>query len=260
MTPRPGIELMSVGKTYGSRTALEDLELSVAPGEVVALVGPNGAGKSTTLRILAGAIRASSGVSRIGGHDVARDPLAARQRLGYLPQKLGVPLATVVQDLAALVCTARDLPSEIGIRALTEAHLGERLGASLGELSGGQRQRVMLVLATLGSIDALLLDEPGISLDTDGAEEVRDAISAARFDGASILFASHHLNEVARLADRIAVMVRGRMVACGTLEELAERTGIDWNPRVPEPPIDRIYRALINGDLRSGAALKLVTA
>lgn len=260
MTPRPGIELMGVGKVYGLRAALHALDLSVRPGEVVALVGPNGAGKSTTLRILAGAIRPSSGAARIAGYDVVRDPLIARQRLGYLPQKLGVPLATVVRDLAALVCTARELPPEIGIRALTDAHLGDRLDAALGELSGGQRQRVMLVLATLGSIEALLLDEPGISLDTDGAEEVRDAISAARFDGASILFASHHLSEVARLADRIAVMVAGRLVACGTLEELAARTGVAWNPDVPEAPIDRIYRALINGRVEPGAALKLVTA
>ncbi|HEY6784125.1 MAG TPA: hypothetical protein VI159_04195, partial [Gemmatimonadales bacterium] len=127
--------------------------------------------------------------------------------------------------------------------------------------SGGQRQRVMLVLATLGAVEALLLDEPSISLDTEGAEEVRDAISAARFDGAAILFASHHLSDVARLADRIAVMVEGRVVACGTVEELARRAGVAWDPREPEAPIERIYRNLIQGvPVPPPMALRLVGA
>ena len=192
MTQCPGVELTGVGKVYGPRPALQGLDLSVRPGEVVALVGPNGAGKSTTLRILAGAIHPSAGVARIAGYDVVRDALAARRQLGYLPQRLGVPLSTVVRDLAALVSAARDLPAEAGARALAEAHLGERLDATLGEISGGQRQRVMLALATLGPVQALLLDEPSISLDTEGAEEVRDVIRAARYDGAAVLFASHY--------------------------------------------------------------------
>lgn len=242
-----GIELRGVRKLYGHHVALDGLDLTVARGEVVALVGPNGAGKSTALRILSGAIHPSSGIARIGGREVTMDPLGARELLGYLPQRLGVPLATVVRDLAALVSTSRGLPADAGARALAESHLGNRLDATLGQISGGQRQRVMLVLATLGAVEALLLDEPSISLDTEGAEEVRDAISATRFDGGSILFASHHLSDVARLADRIVVMVEGRVVACGTVEELAHRAGVTWDPRQPDAPIERIYRNLIQG-------------
>lgn len=254
-----GIELRGVGKAYGDQVALTGLELTVAPGEVVALVGPNGAGKSTALRILSGAIHPSSGLARIGGRDVVQDPLGSRALLGYLPQRLGVPLSTVVRDLAALVSRCRGLPSDAGARALAESHLGNRLDATLGQISGGQRQRVMLVLATLGSMTALLLDEPSISLDTEGAEEVRDAIAAARFDGASILFASHYLSDVARLADRIVVMVEGRMLACGTVAELARRAGVPWDPREPEAPIERIYRNLIQGvPAPAPANLKLV--
>lgn len=261
MKDRCGIELRGVGKAYGDRVVLSGLDLNVARGEVVALVGPNGAGKSTTLRILSGAIHPSVGVARIGGRDVTLDPLGAREWLGYLPQRLGVPLATVVRDLSALVSKSRGLAADAGARALAEAHLGNRLDATLGQISGGQRQRVMLVLATLGAVEALLLDEPSISLDTEGAEEVRDAISAARFDGAAILFASHHLSDVARLADRIAVMVEGRVVACGTVEELARRAGVAWDPREPEAPIERIYRNLIQGvPVPPPMALRLVGA
>jgi ABC-2 type transport system ATP-binding protein len=261
MTAREtGIVFAGVTKCFGARCVLAPLALTVAPGEVVALVGPNGAGKSTTLRILAGAIHADAGSARIAGWDVAGAPLRARLQLGYLPQRLGVPNGTVVGDLAALVATARGLPAAAGAEAVADAGLGSRLRAELGEMSGGERQRVMLALATLGTINALVLDEPSISLDAEGAEEVREVILAARQRGAAVLFASHHLSDVARLADRIAVMVAGRVVACGTVEELAAAAGVRWNARAADAPIERIYRILVRGTAEpgSGRSLELV--
>jgi ABC-type multidrug transport system ATPase subunit len=241
------IELHGVTKRFGTQVALASFTLTVAPGEIVALVGPNGAGKSTTLRILAGALHPDEGSAAIGGRDVVADPLRARRHLGYLPQRLGVPLSTVVGDLATLVAAARGLPAAAGPSALTSYGLGRRLDATLGEMSGGERQRAMLALATLGPIEALVLDEPSISLDVDGADDVREAIRAAKRAGAGVLFASHHLSDVAQLADRIAVMVAGKLVACGTLEELATATGVPWDRRVTDAPIERIYRTLVRG-------------
>ena len=244
------IELHGVTKRFGTQLALAPLTLTVAPGEIVALVGPNGAGKSTTLRILAGALHPDAGSALIGKRNVVTDPLQARRHLGYLPQRLGVPLSAVVGDLALLVAAARGLPAAAGPSALVNYGLGDRLDATLGEMSGGQRQRAMLALATLGPIEALVLDEPSISLDVDGADEVREAIRAAKRDGAAVLFASHHLSDVAQLADRIAVMVAGELVACGTLEELAASTGVAWDRRVMDAPIERIYRLLVRGRTR----------
>lgn len=241
------IELRDVAKRFGDRIALAPLTLTVAAGEIVALVGPNGAGKSTTLRILAGGLHPDQGTARIAGRDVVTDPLGARLHLGYLPQRLGVPLSVVVGDLAALVAAARGLPHDAGTRALAEYGLGDRLDATLGEMSGGQRQRAMLALATLGPLEALVLDEPSISLDIEGADEVREAIRGVKRAGAAVLFASHHLSDVAQLADRIAVMVAGKLVACGTLEELAATTGVAWDSRVVDAPIERIYRILVRG-------------
>jgi ABC-type multidrug transport system ATPase subunit len=259
-TGDPGIELVRLAKRFGARVALAPTTLSVAPGEVVAVVGPNGAGKSTLLRLLAGALHPSEGTASVAGWDVVREPLRARLHLGYLPQRLGVPLATVVGDLATLVAASRGLPPSAGAQALASYGLGDRLEATLGEMSGGQRQRAMLALATLGPVGALVLDEPSISLDAEGAEDVRDAIRAARRDGAAVLFASHYLSDVVLLADRIAVMVAGRLVACGTVEQLAVAAGVAWDDRQVEVPIERIYRILVGARrptlsiVREGAA------
>ncbi len=245
------IHLDGVWKSFGERTALCPITLEVGGGEVVALVGPNGAGKSTTLRVLAGAIRPSGGTATLQGIDVVRDGVWARRGLGYLPQRLGVPAATVVADLAALVAAMRGVSYRDATAALARAGLGGRLGTTLAELSGGERQRAMLALATLGPIAALVLDEPSISLDSDGAEDAREAIRAARKGGTAVLFASHHLHDVAALADRIVVMVDGCVVAQGTVAELAAIADVPWTEHAVDAPIERIYRVLV-GQGRAG--------
>ena len=248
------IRLEELHKSYGGRLALEPLTLEVAAGEVVALVGPNGAGKSTTLRALAGLIQPTGGRASIGEHDVVTDAVAARRQLGYLSQRLGVPHSTVVGDLARLVAEVRGVPLPMALHALTVTGLGDRLGTTMGELSGGQRQRLMIALATLGPVTALLLDEPGISLDAEGSEEVRRAIGEARDRGTAVLFASHQLHDVAALADRIVIMVQGRVVAQGSLAQLALAAGVACDAAPPEPPIERIYRILVSRGRASAAS------
>jgi ABC-2 type transport system ATP-binding protein len=240
------IELKRIWKQYGDRVVLHPLDLVVQPGETVALVGPNGAGKSTALRILAGTVHAS------GGGGIA----SAGSNVAYLPQQLGVPDTTVVADLAALVAATRGLPADTMDRALMAAGLADRMSARLTELSGGQRHRVMLALATAGEVGALLLDEPSISLDAEGAEDVRAAIEAARRGGAAVLFASHHLHDVACLAQRIVVLVAGQVVAQGSLAELAAVAGVAWNAGMSDPPIERVYRVLV-GRSRQPAAMRV---
>lgn len=237
------IEFRHVWKQFGERIALHPLDLVVGNGEAVALVGPNGAGKSTALRILAGTVRASGGTVQLDGN------------VAYLPQRLGVPPTTVVADLAALVATARGVAPDVVRDALVGAGLEERLGAAVRDLSGGQRQRVMLALATVGTVGALLLDEPSISLDIEGAEDVRAAIGEARKRGAAVLFASHHLHDVALLADRIVLLVEGRVVAQGSLAELAAAAGAPCHTggALADPPIERIYRVLVRRNRKLGA-------
>ena len=250
------IRVLGLTKRYGERVVLDALDLEVGGGEVVALVGPNGTGKSTALRILAGTVRASGGSAEVAGRDALADGVAARRRVGYLPQRLGVPPGTAVADLARLVADVRGVSEATALQRLAEVGLGTRLDATLGELSGGQGQRVLLALATLGAVDVLLLDEPSISLDAEGAEDVRGVIRAARQRGAAVLFASHHLRDVALLADRIVVLVDGRVAAQGTLADLAAQAGVRWTTDALDPPIERIYRLLVQR--RGGAPLRLV--
>jgi ABC-2 type transport system ATP-binding protein len=144
------------------------------------------------------------------------------------------------------------------LAALTAAGLGGREGSLVGELSGGQRQRLMMTLATQGLVSALLLDEPSISMDAEGSEEVRQAIVEARRQNTAVLFASHHLHDVALLADRIVVMVQGRVVAQGTLSDLAQTAGVACDPAALEPPIERIYRILVGRGRTGTRGLALV--
>ncbi|HKA59524.1 MAG TPA: ABC transporter ATP-binding protein [Gemmatimonadales bacterium] len=236
------IELRQIWKRYGERTVLEPMDLTVRPGEAVALVGPNGAGKSTALRILAGIVHPSGGAVTVDGS------------VAYLAQRLGVPPTTVVADLARLVAAARGVTTDDARAALDAAGTGDRMHTALRDLSGGQRQRVMLALATLGRVGALLLDEPSISLDVDGAEDVRSGVVAARRRGAAVLFASHHLHDVAMLADRIVLLVEGRIVAQGSLAELAASAGVAFSTALVDPPIERIYRVLVNRSRGLGPA------
>jgi ABC-type multidrug transport system ATPase subunit len=236
------IELRGVWKRFGHRVALHPFDLVVRAGETVALVGPNGAGKSTALRILAGTVQAGGGT------------VATKGNVAYLPQRLGVPPTTVVADLAALVVAARDVEPKVVRAALVSMGLEQRLDAALRDLSGGERQRVMLALATIGDMGVLLLDEPSISLDIEGAEDVRAAIASARAGGAAVLFASHHLHDVAMLADRIVLLVEGRVVAQGSLAELAAAAGVPCHAALADPPIERIYRVLVRRSRNLGRA------
>jgi ABC-type multidrug transport system ATPase subunit len=237
-----------ITKSYQGQPALKGVTLSVRPGEAVALVGPNGAGKSTLLRVIAGLIRPAAGTTTINGISSA-DP-RARSSLGYLPQRPGVPSSTSLLSLARLVTGFRGLPPEAIDEIFHSSRLEDRRGAAIGELSGGQRQRFMLSLATRGPVTALLLDEPGISLDSEGADDVHSSIRQARARGCAVLFASHHLLDVAALADRVAIMLDGAVVADGTLAELARRCGVAWTG-VGHPPVETVYRTLVTRTRRA---------
>jgi ABC-2 type transport system ATP-binding protein len=199
---------------------VDDVSFTVAPGELVALLGPNGAGKTTTVEIVEGYRRADDGTVRILGEDPARGDRTLRARVGLMLQSGGIdlrarPRETIVQ-YARFHVDPRD-PDE-----LLDA-LGLRTVAStpFRRLSGGERQRLGLALALVGRPEILILDEPTAGMDPEVRAVVRALIAEQRAAGVAILLTSHDLIDVERLADRIVVLVAGRIAATGTPAELA---------------------------------------
>jgi ABC-2 type transport system ATP-binding protein len=220
------IEARQLTKRFGGRAAIEGVTLRVARGEVVGLLGPNGAGKSTTFRILAGVFPPDAGQALVDGHDLERDPMAARRRLGYVPERPAVHLDVTVEQQLAFVATLRDVPATERRRAVDEAiahaQLEDVRRRRVGALSRGYRQRVSLAAGLVGDPPALLLDEPTVGLDPAQSAETRRLVRDLGRERA-VLVSSHILADVEALCDRVVIVHRGRVLADGDPGALAAR-------------------------------------
>jgi len=218
-----------VTKLFGSRTALDDLSLEVPGGEVLGLLGPNGAGKTTALRLLCGLLVPDSGQVSIAGHDVHREPLQARRKLGYVPD--GAPLYSTLTPLEHLDLVGRlhgmppaTIASEA--RRLLEAlELGTRLDEPVGGLSRGMRQKVAIACALLPGPELLVLDEPLTGLDTATTLVVKALLRGWAQRGRAVIVTSHLLEVVERSCDRMALLAEGRLIASGSLADLRAQAG-----------------------------------
>lgn len=205
--------------------AVDGVSFTVAPGEVYALLGPNGAGKTTTLRILATLTRPSTGTVRVAGHDVVAEPLAARRALALVPAEAGLPAQLSPREAVRLFAAIQGV--EDG-EARSDALL-DRLGATpyrdtpCGELSTGMKRRVVLARALVHDPQVLLLDEPTDGLDVAGRRDVLGLVREQASAGKTVVVSSHIMGEVERIATRLGVMARGRLVAEGTLAEVLAR-------------------------------------
>jgi len=210
------IQAEALVKRYGSTPALDGISFEIQRGEIVGLLGPNGAGKSTTMRILTGFIRPTSGTARVDGHDVLSDSLAARRRIGYLPE--GVPLYDDMRVTEYLAYRARikGVPRPMRRRRLDEAVM--RCGLTdvrrrlIGALSKGYRQRVGIADALIADPPALVLDEPTIGLDPNQVREVRSLIRELG-ESHTVVLSTHILPEVEAVCRRVIIIHRGR-IAC----------------------------------------------
>jgi Cu-processing system ATP-binding protein len=226
------IRYSGFSKSFGSLTAVHELDLAVGRGETLAVLGPNGSGKTTTLKAALGLVRPTSGTVRVAGHDATRAGRLARARLGYLPQRLTFPEGCTAREAMALFARIRGAdPGEIG-RLLERVGLAEAADRTAETFSGGMRQRLGLAIALLGAPSALILDEPTAALDPSGALMVRDLVEMIRKEGTTVLLSSHDLAEVSVLADRIAIFVGGRVAALGSRRELVRELGLVARLRV----------------------------
>lgn len=236
------IEADGLRKRFGETVALGGLDLAVAAGSVCGLLGPNGAGKTTAVRVLATLTRADGGRAAVAGCDVARDPAGVRRRIGLVGQHAAVDEA--LSGRQNLVLFGRLL--HLGVpRARARANeLLERFGLAdaghraVGEYSGGMRRRLDLAAGLILAPDVLFLDEPTTGLDPRSRMEVWEAVRGLAAEGTTVLLTTQYLEEADRLADRIAVVNGGRVVAEGTPAELKDALAGDWIEVVVREPDD----------------------
>ena len=215
----PIIELDSVTIQRGDTTALADASLSIAPGDIVGILGPNGAGKTTMLEAIQGYLSPQAGSVRVFGADPTVDTHLLASRWGVMPQSSGLPMGLTVSESIQLF---RDLHGStvsindvMGMTDLTS--LADRRWRSL---SGGEQQRLSLAIALCGGTDLLMLDEPTAAVDVEGRDRILDLITELGRSGSTILLTTHRFEDVDRLASRVVMIDRGRIVADAAIEEL----------------------------------------
>ena len=254
-----------LSRRFGDRIALEDVSFNLEAGEIFALLGPNGAGKTTTLRLLAGLIAPSSGSVTVDGEPMG--PQSAprlRTRIGFLTEAPGLwDRLTVRQNLLVYArLYGLSSPERVVEAALERFEIRDRGGDRAAQLSKGLKQRVALARSLLHDPRIAMLDEPTSGLDPESARDVRDLILALREQGRTVLLCTHNLDEVERVADRVAVLSR-RLVAVGTPSSLRQRL---YTPRLrialtqPAAPFVSVLRAAGLTDVTAdGKTLEIVT-
>ncbi|MEI5008651.1 ABC transporter ATP-binding protein [Streptomyces sp. PmtA] len=214
------IEAAGLRRSYrGGFEAVSGITFSVQRGELFALLGTNGAGKTSTVELLEGLAAPSDGAVRVLGHDPYRERAAVRPRIGVMLQEGGFP-----SDLTSAETVRMWAGCTSGARPVAEAlelvGLGRRSGVRVKQLSGGERRRLDLALALLGRPEVLFLDEPTTGLDAEGRRDTWELVRELRDTGTTVLLTTHYLEEAESLADRLAIMHAGRIVATGTPEEV----------------------------------------
>lgn len=221
------IKTAGLTKQFGDFTAVDGVDLSVREGEVLALLGPNGAGKTTTVRMLASILKPTAGWACIAGYDTVQDAKVVRHIVGLLTEFPGLYLRMRGWDYLDFFGQLQGLSpvgrAERGEYLLKRFELWDAAHKRTGEYSKGMRQKLALVRAMLHDPQVLFLDEPTSAMDPHSAKLVRDAILDLRRDRRTIVLCTHNLNEAEMLADRIAIIRRGRIVALGTPAELKKR-------------------------------------
>lgn len=218
------LEVRGLRKTYGGRTAVDDVSLHVKAGQVLGLLGPSGAGKSTTVGMIAGLTRPDAGTVTVGGVALADDAFAFKRRIGLVPQDLALfedlsALANV-ELFGALYGLRKPLLRQRSLQALETVGLGDRAKDHPVTFSGGMKRRLNIACALVHDPDVLLLDEPTAGVDPHSRNAIFDNLDLLRRAGKALVYTTHYMEEAERLADVIVIVDHGRVVASGTLADL----------------------------------------
>ena len=223
------IQVQDLVKSYGSFRAVDGVSLDVAPGQIHGFLGPNGAGKTTAIRMIAGLLKPDAGRITINGHDLAREPVEAKRSLGFIPDR-----PFIYEKLTA----GEFLRFHAGLYGIDGDGLGERVAEMLGlfelgrwegelveSFSHGMKQRLVMCAAFLHRPRAVLVDEPMVGLDPRGARLIKQVFKEMSRKGVAILMSTHTLEVAQEMCDRISIILRGKIIARGTVDELRALAG-----------------------------------
>jgi ABC-2 type transport system ATP-binding protein len=230
----PVIETVGLTKYYGKIRGVEDLSLSVEPGQIFGFLGPNGAGKSTTIRVLLDFIRPTSGSAHVFGIASTADPIGIHRRVGYLPGELALYDTMTGDEMLRYFGALRDI-SEISEGRRVADLLELDLSRLIGSYSSGNRQKLGLAQAFLHRPELLILDEPSNGLDPLIQQAFYSLVEEARDEGRTVFLSSHILPEVERIAERVAIIRDGRLVTVASVAELKRRAVHRLEIRFAEP-------------------------
>lgn len=215
-------------KRYGTQTIVENLSLEVAEGEIFGFLGPNGAGKTTTMLMLLGLTEPTAGNVLVCGYHPVRETLKVKEVIGYLPENVGFYDDMDARENLRFIARLNQIPGDVSEARinflLKEVDLAKEAGKPVGSYSKGMRQRLGIAEVLIKEPKVIFLDEPTVGLDPDGTNWMLDTIRGlSRERKITIFFSSHLLDQVQRISDRIGIMIQGRLVAAGTLDELAKK-------------------------------------
>ncbi len=251
MTTKQAIEIRGLTKSFGDKAVLKGVDLGVPSGTIFALLGSNGAGKTTVVRILSTLLRADGGSAAVNGHDVATAPAKVRESISLTGQFAAVDEILTGRENLVLIAQLRRLHDSgriaddlLGRFALTDA-----AGQKAGTYSGGMRRRLDIAMSLIGNPPVLFLDEPTTGLDPQSRIEVWKTVQELAGQGTSVLLTTQYLDEAEHLADRIAVLHDGRIIANGTLAELRQLlppTEVEYVEK--QPTLEDIFLAIVGHD------------
>src|SRR5574339_838147 len=246
------IEVLDLRKSFGENQAVQGVSFEVAQGEIFSLLGPNGAGKTTTISMLSCLLRPTAGDARIMGHSIRTDAMGVKAVLGVVPQEIALyEDLTARENLTfwgkmyglrgtALKSRVKEVLDVIG--------LSDRANERVGKYSGGMKRRVNICLALLHKSKVIYMDEPTVGIDPQSRRNILDSVVALKDQGMTVLYTTHYMEEAQELSNHIAIMDHGKMIACGTNEELVklvgEQTRIDLTVNVEPGRIAAAWRSL----------------
>jgi ABC-2 type transport system ATP-binding protein len=219
------ITVKNLTKIYGEQRAVDDISFTISKGEIVGFLGPNGAGKSTTMKMITGYLQPDAGDIVVGSIDVTKDPLAAKTKVGYLPESNALYYDMYVKEYLGFIADIHKISNkkEAINKVIEQVGLTREKTKKLGQLSKGYKQRVGLAAALLHNPEVLILDEPTSGLDPNQIVEIRNVIKEQGKDKL-VLFSSHILQEVEAICDRVIIINKGRIVADDQLSNLQKKS------------------------------------